>query len=59
MGLWAAYGLQQAVRLRLAGGKHALSQAILLGVQDGLLRRFGGQNERVLDACAVPGSGTR
>ena len=47
---WALYGGQQAWRLKRAG-KRATAQAIAMGVRDGLRGRFGGQNDRVLDAC--------
>lgn len=48
---WALYGLQQSVRLRRQG-RSPRATAIRLGVSDGLRGRFGGQNERVLEACA-------
>lgn len=47
---WALYGGQQAFRLKRAG-RRATARAISLGVTDGLRGRFGGQNDRVLDAC--------
>ncbi len=47
---WALYGFQQSFRLKRAG-RHATAQAISAGVLDGLRGRFGGQNERVRNAC--------
>jgi GT2 family glycosyltransferase len=55
---WAFYGGQQALRLRRAG-RRATAKAISMGVVDGLRGRFGGQNDRVLDACRNLSNETR
>ncbi|MEJ5308740.1 MAG: glycosyltransferase family 2 protein [Anaerolineae bacterium] len=47
---WIMYSMALTLKLRLAGEKQA-TQAIWLGLQDGLQKRFGGQNERVLAYC--------
>jgi GT2 family glycosyltransferase len=47
---WALYGAQQALRLHHSG-RQATAKAISMGVIDGVRGRFGGQNERVLEAC--------
>lgn len=48
---WSCYSLLLFLKLRLAG-QPATAQAVRLGLIDGLRRRFGGQNERVLAACS-------
>jgi GT2 family glycosyltransferase len=48
---WTIYSLILFVKLQLSG-KAASAQAVWLGLIDGLRGRFGGQNERVLAACA-------
>jgi GT2 family glycosyltransferase len=47
---WALHGYQQAFRLKRAG-RQATAMAISMGVTDGLRGRFGGQNDRILNAC--------
>jgi GT2 family glycosyltransferase len=53
--LWASYSLLMAAKLWMTGQK-ASAKAVYLGMADGLSRRWGGQNSRVLAACgqAVP-----
>lgn len=46
-GFWTLYSLALALKLQL-GRKSHTSQAVWLGLLDGLQGRFGGQNERVL-----------
>lgn len=48
---WALYSLLLTVQL-LVKGNAARSQAVRLGLIDGLRGRWGGQNERVLALCA-------
>jgi hypothetical protein len=48
---WTVYSLALTLKLYLTGQK-ATAQAVHLGLMDGLQRRFGGQNERVLSACS-------
>lgn len=48
--IWTLYSLALAAKLRF-GGQAAMSQAVRLGLADGLRGRFGGQNERVLNYC--------
>lgn len=48
---WAIYSLALALKLAITGQK-ATAQAVYMGLVDGLQGRFGGQNERVLSACA-------
>jgi len=48
---WTAYSLALWLKLHLAG-QPAPARAVRLGLIDGLQRRFGGQNERVLSACS-------
>jgi len=48
---WTLYSLSLWLKLFLTG-KHATSQAVGLGLKDGLQGRFGGQNDRVLAACS-------
>lgn len=52
---WAVYGAALAARLRLGGSADAAT-AVWLGTVDGLRGRFGGQNERILAACAGAGA---
>jgi len=47
---WSLYGLALYLRTRMAGQRPP-ANAIGLGTLDGLLGRFGGQNERVLKQC--------
>lgn len=54
--LWAAYGLQQGIRLWLRR-RRATAMATLLGLRDGLLGRFGDRNEAVMAACRRQTSG--
>jgi GT2 family glycosyltransferase len=49
--IWGLYSLALALKLRMAAGP-AAAQSVLLGLTDGLLGRFGGQNERVLKKLA-------
>ena len=44
---WSLYSLALSLRVQLSGNS-AMAKAILLGLQDGLQARFGGQNERIL-----------
>ncbi len=46
-GFWASYSLALALKLRL-DGKRPSSRAVWMALKDGLLGRFGGQNERVM-----------
>ncbi len=46
-GFWTLYSLALALKVQWSGQVHT-ARAIRLGLQDGLLGRFGGQNERVL-----------
>jgi GT2 family glycosyltransferase len=48
--LWVIYCLLLSAKLRLAG-KRDQAQAVYLGMSDGVSRRWGGQNNRVLAAC--------
>ena len=50
-GVWALYSVALSLKVYLEG-KPAMAQAVHLGLRDGLQGRFGGQNERVLAACA-------
>jgi GT2 family glycosyltransferase len=50
-GFWTLYSLLLAWRVQWAGNSGS-AQAIRMGLVDGLRGRFGGQNERVLAACA-------
>jgi GT2 family glycosyltransferase len=56
-GPWTFYSLALALKVCL-NGRWAAAQAIGLGLFDGLRGRFGGQNERVLAACASVTDGT-
>jgi hypothetical protein len=47
---WTLYSTALALKLRLEGNLQA-ARAIWLGLQDGLVGRFGNQNERVLAHC--------
>lgn len=44
---WTLYSMALALKLKLSGKVH-IAQSVYLGLLDGLCRRFGGQNERVL-----------
>lgn len=48
--VWVVYCVLLAVKLRLTG-QAATAQAVWLGMVDGVSKRWGGQNERVLAAC--------
>jgi GT2 family glycosyltransferase len=48
--VWAIYCLLLVGKLRLSG-KGATAQAVYLGLVDGVSKRWGGQNSRVLTAC--------
>ena len=48
---WLAYTVALWGKLRL-GGQRVTARAVWLALLDGLNGRFGGQNERVLAACA-------
>ncbi len=50
-GFWLAYTAALWLKLRL-GGQHSTARAVWLALGDGVNGRFGGQNERVLAACA-------
>lgn len=58
---WTLYSAALAFKLRVSGQVRA-ALAVWLGLMDGLNRRFGGQNERILAACGLatgkPGSQT-
>lgn len=49
-GCWAIYSLLLAFKLRWAG-ERGPACAVYLGLVDGVTRRWGGQNSRVLAAC--------
>jgi GT2 family glycosyltransferase len=49
---WAFYSLLLAIKLGLIRRRQS-SRAVILGLLDGLIGRFGGQNERVLAFCGV------
>ena len=49
---WALYSWALAAKLQVSS-QPATARAVWLGVNDGLTGRFGGQNERVLAACAT------
>jgi GT2 family glycosyltransferase len=49
-GVWVLYCLLLAAKLRLSG-QRATAQAVYLGLVDGVSKRWGGQNQRVLTAC--------
>ncbi len=57
IGFWSLYGLEQAWRLNRQG-RRATAAAIRMGVVDGLRRRFGGCNQRVIDQCSRYEEGT-
>lgn len=48
--VWVIYSLLLAAKLWLSG-QRATAKAVALGMKDGVSRRWGGQNERVLAAC--------
>jgi GT2 family glycosyltransferase len=48
-GFWTLYSLALALKLQFSGKTHT-ARSVYLGLLDGLLGRFGGQNERVLAA---------
>lgn len=50
-GFWLIYTAALWLKLRLVG-QHRTAQAVLLALGDAVHGRFGGQNERVLAACA-------
>lgn len=50
-GFWTLYSLVLCLKVRISG-KSSAARAIWMGLLDGLLGRFGGQNERVLSACS-------
>ena len=50
-GFWAVYSLLLSFKLRWAG-ERGPARAVYLGMVDGVTRRWGGQNSRVLAACA-------
>jgi GT2 family glycosyltransferase len=63
-GVWVIYCLLLTAKLRLSG-QHAQAQAVYMGMSDGVSKRWGGQNSRVLAACghsispsATPASST-
>ncbi len=47
---WGLYSLTLSLKLRF-GGNLATAKAVQMGLSDGLQKRFGGQNERVMAAC--------
>jgi GT2 family glycosyltransferase len=47
---WGGYSLALTIKLIL-NGKQDTARAVYLGLMDGLMGRFGGQNERVLATC--------
>ncbi len=49
---WGGYGLALILKLYLSG-QHSTARAVGLGLMDGLLGRFGGQNERVLATLKI------
>lgn len=53
--IWSVYSLLLALKLGLSGKKDT-SRAVLIGLFDGLTRRSGGQNERVLAFCGLAGN---
>jgi GT2 family glycosyltransferase len=50
MGVWVLYCVLLAAKLWLTGAR-ASAQAVWLGMLDGVSKRWGGQNDRVLAAC--------
>lgn len=48
---WSAYSILLSVKLRATGNRPSAA-AVFLGCADGIRRRFGGQNERILGACS-------
>jgi GT2 family glycosyltransferase len=56
-GVWASYSLALSLKVQL-NGQSAMARAVRLGLRDGLQGRFGGQNERVMSACAASGDKT-
>jgi GT2 family glycosyltransferase len=50
-GFWTLYSLALSLKVRLSG-KPSTARSIWMGLVDGLGGRSGGQNERVLTACA-------
>jgi GT2 family glycosyltransferase len=48
--MWIVYCVLLATKLRLTGSR-ATAQAVWLGMVDGVGKRWGGQNDRVLAAC--------
>ena len=49
-GVWVIYCLLLTAKLRLSG-QRAQAQAVYMGMSDGVGKRWGGQNSRVLAAC--------
>jgi GT2 family glycosyltransferase len=49
-GVWTIYCLLLVAKLRVSG-QRATAQAVYLGLLDGISKRWGGQNSRVLAAC--------
>jgi GT2 family glycosyltransferase len=49
---WATYSLLLAIKLSVVRRNYS-SRAVILGLLDALVGRFGGQNERVLAFCGV------
>lgn len=50
---WVGYCVLLAAKLRFTG-QQATAQVVWLGMVDGVSKRWGGQNERVLAACGQP-----
>ena len=53
--LWAVYSLLLVAKLRVSG-QQATAQAVYLGFVDGVSKRWGGQNSRVLAATGQAAS---
>ena len=56
--IWTLYSAALTLKLCLTGERQA-AQAVWLGLRDGLLGRFGGQNDRVITRCIAEGSAKR
>ncbi len=54
-GFWAVYSLLLSAKLRWSG-ERGPARAVYLGMVDGVTRRWGGQNARILAACGQAGS---
>lgn len=50
LAIWIAYSLLMSAKLWLTG-QRATAKAVYLGMADGVSKRWGGQNQRVLAAC--------